>query len=52
MIHVLSLAVKGELDFTLLSDIDQRAIREYRLQFLMPPNVQEIYLGVFGLDLG
>ena len=39
----LSLAEKAELKFTLLSDDGQRVIREYRLQFLMPPKVQEIY---------
>ena len=50
--HVLSLKEKAELDFELLSDVDQKAIREYRLQFAMPSEVQEIYLGVFGLDLG
>ena len=52
MTYVLSLAEKAELDFDLLSDIDQQAIRDYRLQFTMPAEMQEIYLGVFALDLG
>lgn len=50
--HTLSLAEKAEIEFTVLSDTDQRVIREYRLQFLMPPKAQEVYLGVYGLDLG
>ena len=52
MTHTLSLAEKAELQFTLLSDADQQVIREYRLQFLLPSEVQQIYLGVYGLDLG
>ena len=52
MTHTLSLAEKAELEFTLLSDADQQVIREYRLQFLLPSEVQQIYLGVYGLDLG
>ena len=43
---------KRKLEFTLLSDADQQVIREYRLQFLLPSEVQQIYLGVYGLDLG
>lgn len=50
--HALTLSEKAELTFDVLSDIDQKVIRDYRLQFTMPQEVQDIYLGIFALDLG
>lgn len=50
--HALTLREKAELTFDVLSDVDQKVIRDYRLQFTIPPEVQDMYLGVFALDLG
>jgi peroxiredoxin len=49
--HSLSMAEKAELEFDVLSDADQRVIRDYRLQFELPDDLQAIHLDVFGLDL-
>ncbi len=37
--------------FLLLSDADQSAIRDYKLQFTIPADVQQLYLNEIGLDL-
>ena len=50
--HALTLTEKAELDFDVLSDINQTVIRNYRLQFTMPPQAQDAYLGLLALDLG
>lgn len=49
--HAVSMAEKADLGFELLSDVKQETIRAYRLQFTMPPEVQNIYTGIFGLDI-
>ena len=50
--RALSLVEEHGLEFDLLSDATQKAIREYRLQFAVPREIEEIYRGVFGLDVG
>jgi peroxiredoxin len=49
--HSLSLTGKAELEFDVLSDVDQRAIRDYRLQFTLPADLQSVHLNVFSVDL-
>ncbi len=49
--QALTLTEKHALDFDVLSDETQKAIREYRLQFEVPDRVKEIYTTVFGLDV-
>ncbi len=50
--HTLSLQEKAELTFDVLSDVQQRVIRDYRVQFTMPPELKDLYLGFYSLDLG
>ena len=50
--HALSLQEKAELTFDVLSDVEQKVIRDYRVQFTVPPELQELYLGFYSLDLG
>jgi peroxiredoxin len=49
--HSLSMADKAELEFDVLSDATQQAIREYRLQFELPDDLQAVHRDVFELDL-
>ena len=49
--HSLSLTEKADLEFDLLSDVDQHVIRDYRLQFTLPADLQSVHLDVFDLDL-
>jgi len=49
--HSLSLAEKAQLEFDVLSDVDQRVIRDYRVQFTLPTDLQDVHLNVFDLDL-
>ena len=49
--HSLSLAEKAQLEFDVLSDVDQRVIRAYRVQFTLPADLQDVHLNVFDLDL-
>jgi len=49
--HSLSLAEKAELEFDVLSDVDQRVIRDYRVQFTAPADLQAVHLEVFDVDL-
>jgi peroxiredoxin len=49
--NALSLREKLSLEFDLLSDETQKAIREYKLQFEVPSELKGIYAGVFGLDV-
>ena len=49
--HSLSLIEKAELEFDVLSDVDQHVIRDYRLQFTLPADLQGVYRDVFELDL-
>ena len=50
--HALTLTEKAELTFDVLSDVDQKVIRDYRLQFTMPQQAKDVYLGIVALDLG
>jgi peroxiredoxin len=50
--HALSLTEKAALEFDVLTDLDQRVMRAYRVQFTLPEKVKDIYLGVLALDLG
>ncbi len=50
--HTLSLQEKAELNFDVLSDVAQKVIRDYRVQFTVPPELQNLYLGFYSLDLG
>lgn len=47
----LDLAEREALTFDVLSDVDQRVLRAYRLQFRVPPEVQDVHLTTFGIDL-
>lgn len=49
--NALSLTEKHGLKFEVLSDSTQKAIREYKLKFTVPQEVQEVYEGVFDLDV-
>ena len=49
--HSLSLTEQAELEFDVLSDVDQHVIRDYRLQFTLPADLQSVHLDVFDLDL-
>jgi peroxiredoxin len=40
-----------QLEYDVLTDADQKVIRDYKLQYHVPPDVQEIYLGVLDLDV-
>ena len=49
--HSLSLTKKAELEFDVLSDVDQHVIRAYRVQFTLPADLQSVHLNMFDLDL-
>ena len=49
--HSLSITEKAELEFDVLSDVDQTVIRDYRVQFRLPADMQAVHLDVFDLDL-
>ena len=49
--HSLFLAQKAELEFDVLSDVDQSVIRDYRVQYTLPADLQGVHLNVFELDL-
>ena len=49
--HSLSLTQKAELEFDVLSDVDQHVIRDYRLQFTLPADLQSVHLNIFDVDL-
>ncbi len=40
-----------QLEFDLLTDKDQGVIREYNLQYRVPPELHQIYTGVFDTDV-
>ncbi len=50
--HTLSLQEKAELTFDVLSDAGQKVIRDYRVQFTVPSELKDLYLGFYSLDLG
>ena len=49
--HSLSLTEQAELEFDVLSDVDQHVIRDYRVQFTLPADLQSVHLDAFNLDL-
>jgi len=49
--HSLSMAEKADLEFDVLSDATQHVIRDYRLQFELPADLQAVHLDAFQLDL-
>jgi peroxiredoxin len=49
--HSLSLTEQAELEFDVLSDVDQHVIRDYRVQFTLPADLQSVHLNTFHLDL-
>lgn len=49
--HSLSLTEKAELAFDVLSDVDQAVIADYRLQFTLPADLQDVHVNAFQLDL-
>jgi peroxiredoxin len=49
--HSLSLTERAELEFDVLSDAEQTVIRDYRVQFTLPTDLQRVHLDVFDLDL-
>lgn len=49
--HSLSITEKAELAFDVLSDVDQSVIREYKLQFTLPADLQDVHVNAFQLDL-
>jgi len=49
--HALSLTKGVPLTFQVLSDVDQHVIETYKLRYLVPISVQDIYLNVLNLDL-
>lgn len=49
--HSLSMAEKAELGFDVLSDVDQTAIRAYKVQFTAPADLQDVHVNVIDVDL-
>lgn len=48
--HGLSLTEKHELDFPVLSDLDQEVIRAYQVQFTLAGDLEELQVNVFQND--
>jgi peroxiredoxin len=48
--RALTLSEEATLGFPVLSDVHQRAIRDYRIQFEIPPGMQSLYLDEFRFD--
>ena len=40
-----------QLDYDILTDADQKVMRDYKVQYYVPPEVQQIYLGVLDTDV-
>jgi peroxiredoxin len=49
--HSLSLTEKAEPTFDVLSDVDQSVIRDYKVQFTLSADLQDVHLNAFQLDL-
>jgi peroxiredoxin len=49
--NALSLTEKHELAFQVLSDVEQTAIRAYRLRYELPAALKDVYANAFGVDL-
>jgi peroxiredoxin len=48
--HSLTLTQKHELDFPVLSDLDQEVIRAYRVQFTLAGDLEDLQVNVFQND--
>jgi peroxiredoxin len=48
--HSLSLTEKHELAFPVLSDLDQRVIRDYQVQFTLAGDLEDLQVNVFAND--
>jgi peroxiredoxin len=48
--HALSLTEKHQLDFAVLSDVDQAVIRAYQLQFTLSGDLEDLQVNVFHND--
>ncbi len=48
--HSLSLVEKHELAFPVLSDLDQSVIRDYKVQFTLTGDLEDLQVNVFGND--
>jgi peroxiredoxin len=48
--HSLSLTEKHDLEFAVLSDVDQSVIRAYRVQFAVAGELRDLHLNVFHND--
>lgn len=49
--HSLSMTQKAELEYDVLSDATQEVIREYRVQFELPADLQAVHLDALQLDV-
>ena len=49
--HSVSIAEKAALGFDVLSDVDQAAIRAYKVQFTAPADLQDVHANVLDIDL-
>lgn len=49
--NALSLTEKHKLAFPVLSDVEQTAIRAYRLRYEVPAALKDVYANAFGVDL-
>ena len=49
--HSLSITEKAGLGFDVLSDADQSVISAYKLQFTVPPDLQDVHVTAFQVDL-
>jgi peroxiredoxin len=48
--HSISLVEKHELAFPVLSDLDQSAIRDYKVQFTLTGDLEDLQVNIFGND--
>lgn len=48
--HALSLTEKHDLTFSVLSDVDQAVIRDYKLQFTLSGDLEDLQVNVFHND--
>jgi peroxiredoxin len=49
--HSLSITEKAQLGFDVLSDVDQKVIRAYKVQFTAPADLQDVHVNAFDVDL-
>jgi len=49
--HSLSITEKAQLAFDVLSDVDQAVIQAYKVQFTAPPDLQDLHVNAFDVNL-